>query len=57
VARLGEWEIGRFSSLPPSREVQGNIGAMALYAGESVDAVTEVRTAAEIVEELMPSQM
>jgi nitronate monooxygenase len=57
VATLGEWEIGRFSSLPPSRDVVGNIGAMALYAGESVEGVTAVRSAAEIVAELLPSQM
>jgi hypothetical protein len=38
--------------LPPSRTTTGNIGAMALYAGESVGAVRGEQTAAEIVEEL-----
>jgi NAD(P)H-dependent flavin oxidoreductase YrpB (nitropropane dioxygenase family) len=42
----------RFSVLPPSRTTTGNIGAMALYAGESVGAVRHEQTAAEIVEEL-----
>jgi nitronate monooxygenase len=54
VGTLGGHAIARFSSLPPSRGVEGNIGAMALYAGESVDAVTAVKPAAEIVAELMP---
>jgi nitronate monooxygenase len=54
VARLGEEEIPRFSSMPPSREARGEVMAMALYAGESVDAVTDVKPAAAIVAELMP---
>ena len=44
--------MARYSVLPPSRTTTGNIGAMALYAGESVGAVRGEQTAAEIVEEL-----
>jgi hypothetical protein len=52
--RVGESEIplARFSALPPTRSATGKIGAMALYAGESVANVDSVRSAAEIVEEL-----
>jgi nitronate monooxygenase len=45
-------EIPRFHSMPPTRQVRGEIAAMALYAGESVDAVTAVQPASEIVSEL-----
>jgi nitronate monooxygenase len=45
-------EIGVFSPQPATREVRGEIGAMALYAGQSVDHVTRVQPAAEIVAEL-----
>ena len=36
----------------PSRSTTGTISAMALYAGQSVGAVTKVQPAAEIVREL-----
>jgi nitronate monooxygenase len=49
---VGEREIPRFAALPPTRDARGEIAAMALYAGESVDAVTRVAPAAEIVAEL-----
>ena len=52
VARLGEREIGRFESMPPTRETVGDVRAMALYAGMSVDHVLGVRPAREIVAEL-----
>ena len=38
--------------MPPTRQVRGEIAAMALYAGESVDAVTQRQPAREIVLEL-----
>ncbi|NKQ53571.1 nitronate monooxygenase [Amycolatopsis sp. K13G38] len=41
------------AGLPPYRDVEGRIDAMALYAGESAGAVREVRDAADIVAELM----
>ena len=51
---LGEdgWPVHRFSSLPPTKDVHGNIAAMALYAGMSVENVATRRPAAEIVAEL-----
>ncbi len=42
----------RFGSPTPNRDAVGDIGAMALYAGHSVDAVRRVQPAAEIVREL-----
>lgn len=53
VARIGTREIPRFAPIPPMAAAEGSIEAMALYAGESVDAVTCVQPAAEIVAELM----
>lgn len=50
---LGDAEIPRFAPQPPTKEVAGEIAAMALYAGESVEAVTRVQPAREIVAELM----
>ena len=54
VATIGRAEIPRFSVVPPTRDVVGAIGAMALYAGRSVEAVTKIQPAAEIVSELLP---
>jgi NAD(P)H-dependent flavin oxidoreductase YrpB (nitropropane dioxygenase family) len=53
VAKNGEREIPLYASLPPTRQTQGTITAMALYAGESVDNVKRVQTAAEITNELI----
>jgi NAD(P)H-dependent flavin oxidoreductase YrpB (nitropropane dioxygenase family) len=47
--------IPRFGVFPPTTSTTGEIEAMALYAGESVDAVHEVQGAAEIVAELAGS--
>jgi nitronate monooxygenase len=47
--------IARFSSAPPSRDVEGNAAAMALYAGEGVGDINEVRSAAEVVADLVAS--
>jgi nitronate monooxygenase len=52
TAAVGDWEIPRFHSMPPTRQVRGEIAAMALYAGESVDAVKQRQPAREIVSEL-----
>jgi len=38
--------------VPATRQAQGEVEAMALYTGESVDAVTATQPAAEIVAEL-----
>jgi nitronate monooxygenase len=45
--------ISRFSSNTPSRHVAGRIDAMAQYAGMGVGGVSQVRSAAELVTELM----
>jgi nitronate monooxygenase len=52
VGAHGDWPVPRFSATPPRRETTGEIRAMALYAGESVEAVKRVQSAAEIVAEL-----
>jgi hypothetical protein len=52
VGTLGDREIPPFAALPPTSQVEGEIAAMALYAGESVDAVARRQPAAEIVAEL-----
>jgi hypothetical protein len=36
----------------PTAEVTGHLGAMALYAGQSVGSVHDVQSAGQIVEEL-----
>jgi nitronate monooxygenase len=43
----------RFGASVPTRDTTGDISAMALYAGTSVDAVTSRPTAAEVVAELV----
>ncbi|MBI3784417.1 MAG: nitronate monooxygenase [Deltaproteobacteria bacterium] len=43
----------RFSVPAPSRATSGHIEAMAMYAGESVSAVTRVEPAADIVREMV----
>jgi NAD(P)H-dependent flavin oxidoreductase YrpB (nitropropane dioxygenase family) len=45
--------IERFSVTPPDRSTTGEIRAMALYAGRSVEHAREVKPAREIVAELM----
>lgn len=44
--------LPRFAARTPSREVSGAIEAMALYAGEGVGQVTEIREAESLVREL-----
>jgi nitronate monooxygenase len=45
--------VMRFSVEPPTRSTSGNIAAMALYAGESVGAITTVEPAGDIVRTLV----
>jgi NAD(P)H-dependent flavin oxidoreductase YrpB (nitropropane dioxygenase family) len=45
-------EIPRFATPSPTRGTSGNLAAMALYAGTSVDAVTHRSTVADVVAEL-----
>ncbi len=47
--------VQRFSVICPSIETTGHIGAMALYAGESVSNVRGVLPAAEIISDLVSS--
>ena len=47
-----EIPIQRFMSFPPSVQVTGDIGSMALLAGQAVGLVNEVKPAATIVREL-----
>ncbi|HVS29548.1 MAG TPA: nitronate monooxygenase [Solirubrobacteraceae bacterium] len=49
---FGDQELHRFDPRPPTRQTRGDVAAMALYAGESVDAVTRTQPASEIVTEL-----
>ncbi len=53
VAKLGDLDIPRWASLPPSEGVDGRIDAMALYAGTGVREVTRRESAADIVRDLM----
>jgi NAD(P)H-dependent flavin oxidoreductase YrpB (nitropropane dioxygenase family) len=45
--------IEKLSVVPPARDTTGHVEAMALYAGESVGAVNDVRPAAEILRDLV----
>jgi NAD(P)H-dependent flavin oxidoreductase YrpB (nitropropane dioxygenase family) len=46
------YPVPRFAPPTSNRATIGDIAAMALYAGESVDAVRRIQPAAEIVQEL-----
>lgn len=57
---VGEMAVGgerrpvlKFLIVPPDRSMTGNIGAMALYAGRSVEHVHGIQPAAAIVQELL----
>lgn len=47
--------LGMIPNPSSAAEVEQRIAAMALYAGESVDAVTRIQPASEIVAELTAS--
>jgi NAD(P)H-dependent flavin oxidoreductase YrpB (nitropropane dioxygenase family) len=49
----GPTPVPRFSAIAPTKDTTGNVEAMALYAGESVGAVTHVEPAADIVRGLV----
>ena len=49
---IGGRSIPPLAAQPPSRDADGRVEAMALYAGRSVDAVSRVQPAAEIVVEI-----
>jgi NAD(P)H-dependent flavin oxidoreductase YrpB (nitropropane dioxygenase family) len=47
------WEIARWSSQPPTAFTTGDVTAMAMYAGCGVGDITDVTSAARIVERMM----
>ncbi len=56
---VGETDMGgqrtalpKFAGLPPHKGISGYVEAMVLYAGDSVDGVNEVTTAAKVVHQL-----
>ena len=53
VGQAGPIPVDRFATLPPTPDCEGDIQAMAMYAGQSVGSVTDIRPAADIVAELM----
>ncbi len=57
VGEAGEpgarYTVPRFGVATPSRDVTGDVGAMALYAGCGVGAVNQVRRAEDLVAELV----
>ncbi|MEY2477483.1 MAG: nitronate monooxygenase [Actinomycetota bacterium] len=48
----GELPVPRRSWVPPTEDVSGHVGAMAMYAGESVALVNDVVPAAQLVRSL-----
>jgi enoyl-[acyl-carrier protein] reductase II len=44
--------LPRLSARTPSRDVNGTVAAMALYAGQGVGQVSDVSPAAQVVSEL-----
>jgi NAD(P)H-dependent flavin oxidoreductase YrpB (nitropropane dioxygenase family) len=48
----GPFPVPRFDVRSPSRATRGHIDAMALYAGQSVTAVTAITPAADVVREI-----
>jgi nitronate monooxygenase len=55
TATMGDRQVPlpRGGGLPPLAGVEGHLTAMAMYAGAGVDAVHDIRPAAEVIEELM----
>jgi len=49
VTRDGEMMLLKRFGMAPPRAVRGRIDAMALYAGQSVGVVSEVKPAADIL--------
>jgi nitronate monooxygenase len=45
--------IPRGAGLPPFTDVEGDVTAMALYAGAGADSITDIRPAAELIRDLM----
>lgn len=52
VGSVGDQQLRPRAGMPPHKDVQGQIHAMALYAGGGVEHVIAVRPAADVVREL-----
>ena len=52
VFRNGDQSLVRYCDTPPTTGAEGDLSAACLYAGTSVDGITSVRPAAEIVSSL-----
>lgn len=46
-------EVVRYSDAPPLRGMEGDVEAMAMYAGQSVGVIRDLRSAGEIVKEIV----
>jgi len=49
VARIGDSEVERYDDVPPHPAAEGDVEAMALYAGQGVGGVTDVPPAGAVV--------
>jgi nitronate monooxygenase len=56
VGQLGENNLPRRGTTPPVGKTTGQIEAMALYAGRSVGALTEIKPASDIIDELLATK-
>jgi nitronate monooxygenase len=56
VGQLGENNLPRRGTTPPVAKTTGQIEAMALYAGRSVGALTEIKPASDIIDELLATK-
>ncbi len=52
VLRLGEVSLPRYSSMPPSQGMTGEIEAAAMYAGAGVGKITALSSAADILKDV-----
>lgn len=46
------WPIDKWSALPPTAHCDGDVTAMAMYAGMGVGAVTDIRSVSEVLRDL-----
>jgi len=53
VARVGSEDVERYDDDPPLPTTEGNVEAMALYAGQSVGGVADLPAAGTVVERLV----
>ncbi|MWG35646.1 NAD(P)H-dependent flavin oxidoreductase [Halomarina oriensis] len=53
VARVGEYDVERYDDDPPLSATEGDVEAMALYAGQGVGAIEDVPSASAVVGRLV----